>query len=427
MTPTDNFYKYQLHQKFFHIVHRRVLSWWLFVYKDNPYSFFSAHYNLVHYNLNLNGNLKKLDSQGTNEHLFFINDLKGHAYTALKDADSLKLIALNINNTGDIYTIYANSRQIITKTSDGYVQCEKISDEVGIYKNYQLVSKIDLKDLLRQSISNVRSRSKRGLEGDRITDNAPDIDMLIDWGVIEDEHHWAFTILVQSNTTNGGIVNSSDIIQNKIRYEGTASKQTAYLHTPSGLSCFFDSESGFADYQGYGYTGQLWNEDDSKINIPTEHIPIQDGYYFTVNNIKLGNSSYFYYKEVPAFADISIYTPEDKLVFSGEFIIGTRFGICKAKSVFFLEINDMQGAGLFGSKLFYDLWFRGAKAEEGKISSGVYKLKNLELEKIVDGYPTNQKLRLASKRKSYWYENAFRLDDSTVRKTLSTDNEIWNL
>ena len=264
-----------------------------------------------------------------------------------------RTLAVNTDEKGNTFEIERNSEAYGGYDDFGGI---RYFCTVHIKKNGLILKTFNYREKLEQLAAQVASSLQTPQPNEWYT--------FVLWGVIENENSWAFTVGLYAFYTE--IVTSfsppgnSDLIY--------------YLCTPKG-------EVQFSVEQP-----------------PTnEQIPIQDGYFFKINSLI---SHPTYYKKAPRYMNVSIYTPRNQMLYTGEFSVGTYFTICKYKSSFLLGLDDQGGGGLGGfSTLFSPNYIKN------KVGNGIFHInvKEQKLELLVEGKVDNWKLR-PIKHYRNWHE-----------------------
>lgn len=253
-------------------------------------------------------------------------------------------LAVNIDANGNIYEIETD---LESHGADVSYSGPREFHTVYIKKNGQILKTLDYKEKLEQIATQVASACVA----------KPQLSSLFTytkWAVIENENNWAFTVVFY--------VSYYDDVDGGINRGG----QVCYLCTPTGENEFTLNQP------------------------PTNQIPIQDGYFFKINNFyarHAGNPVDGNYYEDPEYMNVSIYTPKNQLLYTGKFPAGTYFTICKSQNFFLLGIDDKNGIGigLLGQH----------RRIENNIGNGIFFINTTEqkLELLIEGNVRNWKLR----------------------------------
>ena len=341
------------------------------------------------YTYKANRRLKNVATTKSSKHFFLWNDTKKNLYThsytaAIIDtstagsedfmADTQYTIAANIDKKGNIYEIRSSKEYYyILQPPDKYTFFfylnDQITTSVYILKNGEVVSKIKLGTdywktvtFLEEPTSYIHSSITNPF-----------------WGVIEDENNWAFMFYeVGDNYFN--------------------EPYRAFIYTPTGKKEIFCTE-----YQMYDVTSFTSQE-------ITDKIPIQDNYYFKINGVSdVPSLPSGQRKFIPAFMNISIYSPNDTLLLTDDFVFGSYLTIYNGK---ILGVNDENRSHMFENN----------KIDGSK--SGLYLIKNGKLELLIKGFVRNWKLRPMKKKYRKWYKHIQALDLKSAKKELETYNII---
>lgn len=214
------------------------------------------------------------------------------------------------------------------------------------------------------------------------------------WGVIEDENNWAFINTVLSTYDAYGYGSSSD--DNQVIFPLVPTNTSiiwgsnSFLYTPKGKTEICSLHSGWTRIINFGLDTYTYHY-SFKASLTANKIPIQDGFYFTINSIKgseaPGIKSHVY--AYPRFMNASIFSPQNQLLFQGNFILGTYFTICQYKNSILLGIDDRENYGLIDRDFYsankYDI--------ENDVGNGIFLLQNQKLTLLAEGNVRNWKLR----------------------------------
>ena len=138
-------------------------------------------------------------------------------------------------------------------------------------------------------------------------------------------------------------------------------------------------------------------------------IPLPDKFYYCIDSFPpLPKDEIM----LPAFANISIYAPNDKKIFSGVFSIGSRIAVHKTKNGYLIAVDDVQSNLVFPYSMaikgedfqseYYNHDNLNNYLRSEHITSGLYLCKNGELTLLVEGWIMNQYLRPMKNYKNWW-------------------------
>ena len=340
-----------------------------------------------YYSCTLDMELEQIISAETSEHLFLINDSEGNIYagkrnTGYRNSDDWTeygdeyRLDVNIDELGDLYELTYWNRVI----TDPDRTLWGMAPVITILGNEEELLEIDLKDIAQD----VKSEAESLLEEPERSVAMPQVYPA--WGVIEDKNNWAIIVgaycdalvhYVELNPYNGAVVKSV--------WE-PATVQNWYLYTPNGRQQLYH-----AAINAHGV--QI-----SQNSMSNTRLPIQDGYYFTIDSLENGKNPIHYIGTAeaeytylyPTYMNVSIFSPEEQKLFSGEFIMGTYFTICEEG---LLGINTRGGRGIRWENFPYtDL---SKVIEDSDFADGLYSIdeENNTLEPLISGVVRNWKLR----------------------------------
>lgn len=279
--------------------------------------------------------------------------------------------AANCNYNGDIYTLKLDTA-IWTKYSFDFNIANLPGIEIKGYikKNSEIKEVVPLTDLLKNAVNQTYTEAQNipyvdGLD-DGIHDNGggDNPHCLIStqyenyvltqpfYSFIKDENNWAFVFYIMSSikrdraysvdSDDGETVGSDFELLDTI-YDGTSIVNRFYYFDSSGNnSLIYDEHALIKNPDAY----PMWEIDPLTLersrNVEFSQMqnikfPLQDGYYFKSNVKDYGES--IIEGNIPILK-YDIYSPDDKLLFSCEGLVGLNFSIYQlAKNKYLVGIN----------------------------------------------------------------------------------------
>ena len=326
-----------------------------------------------------NGNLQEITLRDENgkeikdtKTVLMINSYKDKVFVEKNLFDRKPILAANVDKQGNLY------RMINFKDERG----------IAIFKNEEMVK--------------------------TISDEIYSQDDTIAWAFIENENDWAYILGKTIETVN--IASESEWIT--YRYSAgewlypinTIYNGNAYFYNSAGACKNIAQWSG--DLLSYGtHSPQAWGDivpyfdlslakSNEILNCQDIKFPMQDGYYFTMSNmypmpITIGGA--------PWIATKNIYSPTDKLIFSGVFPVSSYLTIYK--NLIGVKDNDYLSKAVYQALEPRESW----QPPENLIDSGVYQLVDGNLKPVLadENYYysfLNQRLRPMTGYKN-WTDN----------------------
>lgn len=328
-----------------------------------------------YYSCTLDMGLEQIISKETSEHVFLINDseeniYKGKRHIGYHNSDDWTeygneyRLDVNIDELGDLYELTYWARVITDQNRTLWGMAPVIT----ISGNKKELLNIDCTDITQEVEREAASLIKHPEATSLIPQTYPV------WGVIEDENNWAIIVGAYCNPF--------------VNYDGfeISAVQNWYLYTPNGRQQLYHSA-----INSYGV--QISEQFASNTRLP-----IQDGYYFTIDSLEdgqipihyIGTPEPTYTYLYPTYMNVSIYSPEKQKLFSGKFILGTYFTIYEGE---LLGINTRGGRGIRWDSFPYED-IKG-KVDDSDFADGLYLInaKDNTLELLISGVVRNWKLR----------------------------------
>lgn len=202
----------------------------------------------------------------------------------------------------------------------------------------------------------------------------------IPWGVIEDENNWALIICLSCEGHARGFGMYPDGTYrwywDRIYHNDTyATFYESYLITPSGATPIYTGQDTWITNNNV-----TTHNTSGEPTPPLVNLPIQNGYYFVINNLRSVDTRS--HEQFPLQMDVSIFNPKGNQIANGTFPTGTYFTIYKDS---LLGVDDRGGYGFIDRDIY----------NMGKLKdsvSGLYEIKKGSLNKFADGYIKNDKL-----------------------------------
>lgn len=322
------------------------------------------------------------------------------------DVTTTATIAVNIDKAGNIYEIRQKRRYYdYMRYFSAYTYTTEYNYELTVYilKNGQTVREINLTSEIEKQKTDAENFATshtiggtvikpsltytEGVYSPYVTTTSDSVN--IRWGVIENVNDWAI-ILQLERYVEAHAFSEIDNYKGAALYDHSCSVHShkEFIITPQTtfkIYNLFRSTKFFYITTGWSVTllpgegplheWEIGTLQDTTETFPFEEpLPIQDGYYFQINDTS----------ELPDYVGITIFSPSGTKIWNGKIIHGTYITTYKG---FLLGVNDNG---------------RASKLANADIKSGLYLIQNGRLTQLVSGYLKNQKLRPMKRYKNWW-------------------------
>lgn len=343
--------------------------------------------------------LKDVETRTASINVFdrIINDKKGNVYLTASyrrtfgdNFEPLGIIAANVDENNNFYAI-----RMRNVGHYYHAEIEKNGNVVDSFIPDSYVEQVEARVLARCTYlpGEIALQAKNWYT-----------DFWIYWSFIEDENNWALIMAINAPASNethekvgkkrsgfGGVL---DVY--RYNYHRTA-EHTTFLITQDGVTQLHHIETdtkvfGATDWVD-AYTGahhlideEIIPQDSDGIDAPDKKIPIQDGYYYIINDVSVPEPRLLSgWCSAEFIAHLSLFAPSGEKITEGDFLLLSSITICRLGIGRYLIGIDLE----FTPNVYSPI----EDIEGSYIHAGLYLCEQGVLTMLRQGNCTNHRLR----------------------------------